>query len=63
MVTKVAMAHGANNVVPDKEGSVGPPLTHRGSPIWASKKYCTSSVEPPQKAYYLFHHVKQFHTN
>ena len=27
----VAPAHGANNVVPDKEDSGGPPLSHRGN--------------------------------
>ena len=33
-----APAHGADNVVMDKEDSGGPPLPHRGYPMWASKK-------------------------
>ena len=37
-VATVAPAHGADNVVPDKEDSGGPPLPHRGYPMWASKK-------------------------
>ena len=38
MVATVAPAHGADNVVPDNEDSGGPPLPHRGYPMWASKK-------------------------
>ena len=34
----VAPAHGADNVVPNNEDSGGPPLPHRGHPMWASKK-------------------------
>ena len=37
-VATVAPAHGADNVVPDSEDSGGPPLPHRGYPMWASKK-------------------------
>ena len=37
-VATVAPAHGADNVVPDKEDSGGPPLPHWGYPMWASKK-------------------------
>ena len=33
-----ASAHGADYVVPDNEDSGGPPLPHRGYPMWASKK-------------------------
>ena len=43
-VATVAPAHGADNVVPDHEDFGGPPLPHRGYPMWASKKkiYCTT---------------------
>ena len=37
-VATVAPAHGADNVVLDNEDSGGPPLPHRGYPMWASKK-------------------------
>ena len=37
-VATVAPAHGADNVIPDNEDSGGPPLPHRGYPMWASKK-------------------------
>ena len=37
-VATVAPAHGADNVVPDKEDSGGPPQPHPGYPMWASKK-------------------------
>ena len=44
MVATVAPAHGADNVVPDNEDSGGPPLPHRGYPMWASKKRKPESV-------------------
>ena len=36
-VATVAPGHGADNVVPDKEVSGGPPLPHSSYPMWALK--------------------------
>ena len=38
-VATVAPAHGADNVVADKEDSGRPPLPHRGYPMSAYKKH------------------------
>ena len=37
-VATVALAYGADIVVPDKEDSGRPPLVHWGYPMWAPKR-------------------------